>query len=92
MQHRSTTRKRVVPVVGETPLPESGAPIMAGEVEIGRLGSVAGTRGLALIRLDRAAEFAEKGVPLQAGTVPVEIEIPSWASFSLSPKAAANSA
>jgi hypothetical protein len=92
MQHRSTTRKRVVPVVGETPLPESGAPIMAGGVEIGRLGSVAGTRGLALIRLDRAAEFAGKGVPLQAGTVPVEIEIPSWASFSLSPKAAANSA
>jgi hypothetical protein len=44
------------------------------------------------LRLDRAAEFAQKGVALQAGMVPVEIQIPSWASFSLEPKAATSSA
>jgi folate-binding protein YgfZ len=92
MQHRGTTRKRVVPVVGETPLPQPGTEITAGSVEIGELGSVTNGRGLALIRLDRAAEFGEKGERLHAGTVPLEIKIPSWASFSLGSKAAASSA
>ncbi len=92
MQYRSITRKRVVPVVGETALPEPGAQVMAGTVEIGNLGSVEDGRGLALLRLDRAAEFKDKGVSLQIGTVPVHIELPSWATFSLEPKAAASSA
>jgi tRNA-modifying protein YgfZ len=92
MQYRSITRKRVVPVVGETTLPEPGAQVMAGTVEIGRLGSVEDGRGLALLRLDRAAEFKDKGVPLQIGTVPVHIELPSWATFPLEPKSAASSA
>ncbi len=92
MQHRGLTRKRVVPVVGETALPEPGTQVMAGSVEIGKLGSVANERGLALLRLDRAAEFKEKGVPLQVGTVTVRIEIPSWATFSLAPKAATSPA
>ena len=35
---------------------------MAGEVAIGTLGSVAGRRGLALLRLDRAQEFKSRGV------------------------------
>jgi hypothetical protein len=83
MQYRTVTRKRVVPVVAETALPEPGAAIVAGSVEIGKLGSVEDGRGLALLRLDRAAEFGEQGVPLLAGTVPVEIKLPSWASFSL---------
>jgi len=87
MQNRGTVRKRVVPVIGEWPLPASGTAIAAGGVEIGKLGSVAGDKGLALIRLDRAAELAEKGEALYAGTVPVRIAIPSWASFSLEPKA-----
>jgi hypothetical protein len=87
MQNRGTARKRVVPVIGEGPLPAPGTAIAAGGVEIGKLGSVAGGKGLALIRLDRAAELAEKGEALYAGTVPVRIAIPSWASFSLEPKA-----
>ena len=55
-------------------------------MEIGKLGSVAGNKGLALMRIDRAAEFAEKGESLHAGAVPVRIELPSWATFSLAPK------
>ncbi len=60
MKHKGTVRKRVVPVEAEAPL-RSGAPIMVGEAEIGSIGSVAGARGLALVRLDRAAEASAKG-------------------------------
>ncbi|MGA7116977.1 MAG: folate-binding protein, partial [Hyphomicrobium sp.] len=60
MEHRGTARKRIVPVNADGPLVE-GAAVMAGEVEIGRVGSVAGSRGLALLRLDRVDEFAAKG-------------------------------
>lgn len=83
MQHRGTTKKRVVPVVGEAALPEPGAEIRVGGVGIGTLGSVAGARGLALLRLDRAEEAAAKGEQLYAGSVPVRVEIPSWATFAL---------
>ena len=92
MQNRGTARRRIVPVVAEAALPASGAAIIAGGVEIGTLGSVAGTRGLAPIRLDRAAEFSEKGETLRAGDVPVRIEIPAWARFSLEAKPAGSPA
>lgn len=91
-QNRGMARKRVVPVVAETALPEGGAPIVVGSVEIGRLGSVAGKRGLALIRLDRVAELTAKGDPLMAGAVPIHIEIPDWATFSLAQFASSPSA
>jgi folate-binding protein YgfZ len=83
MQNRGTARKRVVPVVSDLALPEPGAAITAGGVEIGTLGSIAGARGLALLRLDRAAEFADRGETLRAGDVPVRIALPSWATFLL---------
>lgn len=83
MQNRGTARKRVIPVVGERALPAPGAAITAGDVEIGRLGSVSGNRGLALLRLDRAAELVDGGEALRAGDVPVHIALPSWANFSL---------
>lgn len=86
MQHRGTAKKRMVPVVAETALPEPGAEIRAGGAAIGTLGSVADTRGLALVRLDRAAESLAKGEGLFAGSVPVRIEIPSWATFALEAK------
>lgn len=83
MEHRGTARKRIVPVESASPLPESGTDIKAGDVTIGSLGSAAGTRGLALMRLDRVAEFAAKGVPLTVRGVQLSVAIPSWASFSL---------
>lgn len=92
MQNRGTARRRILPVVAEEALPASGAAITAGGVEIGALGSVAGTRGLAPVRLDRAAEFLEKGETLRAGDVPVRLDIPAWARFSLEAKPAGSSA
>ena len=58
-------------------------------MEIGRLGSVAGDRGLALLRLDRAAELAAKGEALRAGSVSVRIVLPDWAR-ALAPEAASH--
>ncbi len=88
MQNRGTARRRIVPIVANAALPATGAPITAGDVEIGTLGSSAGTRGLAQVRLDRAAEFKDKGIGLRAGNVEVRIDIPAWARFSLDAKPA----
>ncbi len=83
MQHRATVRKRVVPVIGEVPLPSGPLPVLSGETEIGRLGSVAGVRGLALLRLDRVAQAARTGVALTAGGVPLTVEVPPFATFDI---------
>lgn len=83
MQHRATVRKRIVPVTGREDLPAGGIEIMAGDVAIGALGSVAGHRGLALLRLDRAQEFKSRGVGLTAGGVVLDVEVPAFATFSL---------
>ena len=89
MEHRGTARKRIVPVHAIAPLPASGADIKIGEAVIGRLGSVAGRHGLAMVRLDRAAEAGEKGQVITAGDVPVTITKPSWATFPLDPRKSA---
>lgn len=88
MEHRSTARKRVVPVVGQEPL-QPVTEVKAGEAVIGTVGSVAGTRGLALLRLDRAGEAMSKEQPITAGGVPVSIELPSWVRFTIPTKNAA---
>jgi len=87
MKHRGNVRKRVVPVEGAAPL-RSRAPITVGGAEIGSIGSVAGVHGLALIRLDRAAEAAAKGQVLLADGVAVTLRKPVWADFELAPASA----
>ncbi len=84
MQHRVTARKRVVPIATTSQtLPDTGAEIRGGASSIGTLGTVAGGRALAMLRLDRAAEALRKGETLIAGEIPVSIEIPAWATFAL---------
>lgn len=84
MQHRGTARKRVVPVNSSSQaLPETGTEVRAGDSLIGTLGTVAGDRALAMLRLDRAGEALQKGETLRAGEVAVTIDIPAWASFRL---------
>jgi folate-binding protein YgfZ len=87
MKHKGVVRKRVVPVEAEAPL-KAGAPIMLGETAIGTIGSVAGTRGLALVRLDRAAEARAKGQAILADGVAISLRKPAWATFELDPGAA----
>lgn len=82
MQHRGTTRKRVVPVEGDAPL-QSGAEVKAGDLPLGTIGSVSGARGLALLRLDRAEDAAAKGTPLKAGDVTLTLHRPAFAAFEV---------
>jgi folate-binding protein YgfZ len=81
MEHRGTARKRIVRIEGEGPLPDPGTEITAGQATIGTLGSVSGSSGLALIRLDRAEEAKARGDQLRAGGVAVTVSVPSWARF-----------
>ena len=43
----------------------------------GTVGTVAGTSGLALLRLDRVKKAEE----LLAGDIPISAELPDWVSF-----------
>jgi len=88
MQHRANVRKRVVPVDGDAPL-APGVEVKVGAITIGAIGSVAGTRALALVRLDRAAEARAKGQALTAGGVPITLRRPDWAAFDIEPAATA---
>ncbi len=92
MQNRGTARRRIVPVISDGPLPDSGSAIKAGGVEIGTLGSAAGNRGLAMLRLDRVAEFATKGEALRTADVELRVELPPWASFQIETKTAGTGA
>ena len=83
MQHRGTARTRVLAVSADAPLPVGGIEILADGFAVGRLGSVSGTRGIALARLDRVAEAMSKGQTLSAGGVAVTLSVPSWASYTL---------
>jgi hypothetical protein len=82
MQHKSVVRKRVVRVEGDGMTP--GADVLLGDVPIGRIGSVAGARGLALIRLDRVAEGEDAGTPITAGGRSVTVDPEAVARYRAS--------
>lgn len=50
---------------------------------IGTLGSVSGSSGLALIRLDRAEEALARGTPLTAADVKITLRRPAFACFTV---------
>ena len=83
MEHRGTVRKRIVPVEGGAALPGSGTSIEAAGVPIGTLGSVSGSSGLGLIRLDRVEEALARGETLAAGGVAIALRRPAFASFAV---------
>ncbi len=82
MQHRGTARRRVVIVRAETALPETGTPITIGGRPIGTLGSVLGTSGLAIVRIDKAGEAMAKGETILAGDIAVTLSLPAWSGLS----------
>jgi folate-binding protein YgfZ len=83
MQHRTVVRKRVVEVSADTALPSGPLPVTIGEAEIGRLGSVNGARGLALLRIDRVAEAQRDGTPVTVAGLPVAVTAPAFATFAI---------
>jgi len=79
MQHRGTARSRIVPIAfDEGVVPEHGVEASADGKPIGRVGSSANGRGLALLRLDRVADALAAGHVLDAGGL----------AFTLAPKPA----
>jgi folate-binding protein YgfZ len=81
MEHRATARTRVVPVALDDFGPEPGTPVTAGEKTIGTMGSAARGRGLALLRLDRAADALAADLPLVSGGIELRLVKPDWARF-----------
>jgi folate-binding protein YgfZ len=77
MQHRGTARTRTVRIVLDGPAPEPGAAILAGDKPVGTMGSTAGHQGLALIRIDRAADALEAGTPLTSGGLAIRLTEPA---------------
>src|SRR6202166_5038576 len=76
MQHRGTARTRTVRIALEDFSPEPGIGIFAGDKPVGTIGSTAGHNGLALIRIDRAADALAAGTPLTSGGVAVRLAEP----------------
>ncbi len=82
MQHRGTARKRIVGIQSaEQLLP--GSEIKAGEATIGTVGSVAGTRALAMVRLDRAAQALKTNQPITAEAQEIRLVLADWLPFSI---------
>ena len=81
VEHRARARGLVVSIAYDEFAPTSGLPIMAGEKQVGTLGSTAKGRGLALMRLDRIADALAAKTTLEAGGVAVRALKPSWAKF-----------
>jgi tRNA-modifying protein YgfZ len=76
MQHRGTARTRTVRVALEGFAPEPGTAILAGDKTVGTMGSTADRNGLALIRIDRAADALAAGLPLISGGLAVRVADP----------------
>lgn len=82
MQHRGTARTRVVPIVfSEGIAAETGAEATAGGKPLGKVGSGANGRALALLRLDRVADAMAAGEPLLGGGMPFTLAKPGFIRF-----------
>lgn len=89
MQHRGTARRRVLVAHGDGPLPSAGTEITANGRAIGTLGTVAGERGLAIVRIDRVKDALDASVPILAGETAVALAIPPHAHFTFPQDASA---
>lgn len=81
MQHRGTARTRFVSVRFDGPPPADRADIVAGDRSLGRMAGTAGSRGLALLRVDRAGEALAGGATVEAAGVALRFEKPDWIRF-----------
>lgn len=78
MKHRGTARKRLLPIetLDGAALPDIGSAVTADGRDIGEISSAYGTRGFALIRLDRLDEA--DGAATRVGDTAVRVVKPSW--------------
>jgi folate-binding protein YgfZ len=76
MQHRGTARTRSVKVLLDGPSPEAGTTILAGDKQVGTIGSTADGKGVALVRIDRVADALDAGLSLTAGGLGIRLAEP----------------
>jgi folate-binding protein YgfZ len=81
-EHRGIARTRTVVVRFEGTAPAAGESVMAGDRQVGTMGSAAAGHGLALLRLDRVADALARGEELVAGGVVIRPLKPEWARFA----------
>ena len=80
MHHRGTAKTRITAIEASAPLDAVGSEIRAGEFPVGTLGSMDGTHGIAMLRLDRVEEAARHGIPLRIGDTILTARTPVWAT------------
>ena len=73
-KYRGLVKKRLLPVRIDGAAPAEGSTVTAGGRDAGTLFSIAGDRGLALIRLDAL----RKEVPLETGGAVLHPDVPGW--------------
>ena len=76
MQHRGTARTRTVRVTLDGAPPEAGSAVLAGDKQVGTMGSTSGQNGLALIRTDRVTDALDAGLALTAGGLGIRLVDP----------------
>ncbi len=82
VEHRASARSRLVPVTYADAAPLAGLPVMAGDKQVGHVGSAAKGRALAMLRLDRVADALAAGTPLICGGITLSVVKPDWATFA----------
>ena len=76
------TNSNQVKVLLDGPSPEIGATILAGDKPVGTIGSTAGGKGIALVRIDRVADALDAGQPLTAGGLALTLAEPETVRIS----------
>ena len=82
VHHRGTARRRVLIAEADGALPEAGTPVLAQGRPAGSLGSVVGSTGLAVVRIDKVKAAMDAGEPVTAGGVALTLSIPPGMGFS----------
>jgi tRNA-modifying protein YgfZ len=80
MKHRASSRRRMLPVSAGEALPPPGTALKLGSSELGELRGAIGTKGLALVRLDRLGEAQEAdaaGIVVRIGRPAYPLILPS---------------
>ncbi len=80
MHHRGTARWRVMVATGEGLV--SGSAVTIEGRNSGTVGSISGTAGLAIVRLDRVKDALDKGSAIMAGDVPIAVSFPGDVTFT----------
>jgi folate-binding protein YgfZ len=77
VHYRKSARKRIVKIHFEGSAPAPGTEILADETMLGHVGSIAGSTGLAMLRLDRLDEAQANGAALTAGGTKIDVILPA---------------